>query len=162
MYIEIVSTFLSAFFSTVSPRVLQLTRWIRAAPPYNFADQQTFGYSQNQTRGDHTQVVAVPPTTVVCVISAEPTPTVSWFREPTNLTLVEGGQFKSTVTQVHAGRYRATLSIEFVRKTDFGSYFCHVSSAILTLIVVSITNEDNIARSDDEAINTTNNFFEYV
>lgn len=111
-------------FTLVAPRVLEIDRWRRAAPPYD-PPQTSFNRSQLMP------LAPVPPTSVVCMIAAEPAPTVTWFREPANLTLVPGGQFKSTVTRVHAGRYRALLSIEFVRQLDFGSYFCRVSLFLL-------------------------------
>lgn len=94
-------------------------RWLRAAPAHD----------PPETNLNHTRLISpapVPPTSVVCVIAAEPAPTVVWFREPANLTLVEGGQFKSSVTRLHAGRYRALLNIELVRQVDFGNYYCQV------------------------------------
>uniref|UniRef100_A0A915EUR2 Nephrin n=1 Tax=Echinococcus canadensis TaxID=519352 RepID=A0A915EUR2_9CEST len=106
-----------------APRVLELVRWSRAAPPHD----------PSETSLNHTHLMPlapISPTSVVCVIAAEPTPTVTWFREPANLTLVEGGQFKSSVTRLHAGRYRALLTIEFVRQVDFGSYYCQAKNSM--------------------------------
>uniref|UniRef100_A0A5K3ERS8 Nephrin n=1 Tax=Mesocestoides corti TaxID=53468 RepID=A0A5K3ERS8_MESCO len=106
-----------------APRVLQIERWMRAAPAY---DPPKTAFNQTQI-ASHSPV---PPTSIFCMIAAEPAPTVTWFREPANLTLVEGGQFKSSVSRVHAGRYRALLSIEFVRRVDFGSYFCQATNTM--------------------------------
>ncbi|VDM22678.1 unnamed protein product [Hydatigera taeniaeformis] len=106
-----------------APRVLEIGRWSRAAPPHD----------PPETAFNHTHLMPLdpmPPTAVVCIVAAEPAPTVVWFREPANLTLVEGGQFKSSITRLHAGRYRALLTIEFVRQVDFGSYYCQAKNDI--------------------------------
>uniref|UniRef100_A0A158QHR9 Fibronectin type-III domain-containing protein n=1 Tax=Rodentolepis nana TaxID=102285 RepID=A0A158QHR9_RODNA len=109
-----------------APKILEIPRWMRAAPPY---DPSEMGFS-NRSHHLLSPSASIPPTTVVCIIAAEPIPTVTWFRDPANLTLVEGGQFKSSVTRLHAGRYRALLTIEFVKQVDYGSYYCQAKNGM--------------------------------
>ncbi|KAM7535601.1 hypothetical protein Aperf_G00000097228 [Anoplocephala perfoliata] len=114
-----------------APRVLEIPRWLRAAPPYDPPDTGFSNRSHHMMPPSATALgPSVPPTAVVCIIAAEPAPSVTWFREPANLTLIEGGQFKSSVTRLHAGRYRALLTIEFVRQVDFGSYYCQAKNSM--------------------------------
>ncbi len=131
---------------TVAPRMVPVERYSRAAPPYNLptADGDSGGLAPLAPLVDVTRVV--------CIIAAEPAPTVTWFREPGNHTLVEGGQFKSEVTRLYAGRYRATLTIEVVKKADFGMYFCQASRKKSPLFVfytfgnsgpLSVVNHDS-------------------
>ncbi|KAL7060558.1 hypothetical protein AAHC03_09418 [Spirometra sp. Aus1] len=108
------------------PHILRIDRWMRAAPSYALtASSDPF---TNRSLSSASSAGPLQPTFLICMVAAEPAPTVTWFREPANLTLVEGGQFKSTVSRVHAGRYRAALTIESVKKADFGNYFCQAKN----------------------------------
>ncbi|KAL3314980.1 hypothetical protein Ciccas_006387 [Cichlidogyrus casuarinus] len=101
------------------PRYLPLSRWQTSAPkkvPPGFQDKLT-----------NNNALVAGPSVLTCVFMCEPDPKVVWTREPTNQTLMEGGQLTSKVDRIKTGIYMATLTFKEVRPADLGRYYCKVS-----------------------------------
>ncbi|OON21899.1 immunoglobulin domain protein, partial [Opisthorchis viverrini] len=110
-----------------APRIIHIQRWSKAAPgpvTGSLDSENTETNQSPQTNGIRRQA------RLTCVIAAEPQPEVTWSREPANLTLVEGGQFRSQMKLIHPGLYHAILYLSQPRDEDNGLYFCKASNLV--------------------------------
>ncbi|VEL19622.1 unnamed protein product [Protopolystoma xenopodis] len=63
---------------------------------------------------------------LACLVAGEPSPKVSWTRDPFNKTLVEGAQFRHRVERIQTGIYLATVRLARVTPAELGFYYCHL------------------------------------
>ncbi|KAF5406218.1 Nephrin [Paragonimus heterotremus] len=112
-----------------SPRVIPIPRWSKAAPGYTTRlpkRQPSVQEDMNSNLSD----LYKPQARLTCVVGAEPKPSIEWTREPANLTLVEGGQFRSELKSVRPGLYHAVLYLNHPRDSDLGRYFCKATNMV--------------------------------
>ncbi|THD28393.1 Nephrin [Fasciola hepatica] len=106
-----------------APQVVPVPRWTKSAPGKGYE-----GLVNNSS--DEDPSAGVFRARLTCVIAAEPKPTVEWIREPANLTLVEGGQFRSQIKAVRPGLYHAVLFLNKPRDVDLGKYYCKAKNLV--------------------------------
>ncbi|VDP77214.1 unnamed protein product [Echinostoma caproni] len=111
-----------------APQVIPIPRWARAAPGTGYPPIADTAGMNGTSEGNH--VTKSLQARLTCVIAAEPIPTVEWVREPANLTLVEGGQFRSQIKAVRPGLYHAVLYLNKPRDVDMGKYYCKAKNLV--------------------------------
>lgn len=119
------------YLQSVAPQVVPVPRWSKSAPGKGYV-----GLPNNSSNEDLSNDVLQ--ARLTCVIAAEPKPSIEWAREPANLTLVEGGQFRSLIKAVRPGLYHAVLYLNKPRDADMGKYYCKVSEAVWSKWFLSI------------------------
>ncbi|KAA3678807.1 uncharacterized protein DEA37_0010805, partial [Paragonimus westermani] len=112
-----------------SPRVIPIPRWSRAAPGYTTRLPKRQPNVQEDNNFNSSDLYK-PQARLTCVVGAEPKPSIEWTREPANLTLVEGGQFRSELRPVRPGLYHAVLYLNQPRDSDLGRYFCKATNLV--------------------------------
>nr|CAH8826849.1 unnamed protein product [Trichobilharzia regenti] len=113
------------------PRIVPVTRWSRAASNMILTKNKTTTAIQSHQVPDQiSSILSGPHARLTCVIAAEPMPEVQWLREPANLTLIEGGQFRSIVKPIRPGLYHAILYLIQPQDVDLGRYFCKAKNLV--------------------------------